>query len=406
MALRFSSGLLTGLQQYGQGGGAIPADPRQRNAMQAAGVTNPLLQQFGMGLGGMLGTEMRSPAAVQQAQLTEQVSAIKDPSSYEGMVQLAQAVMKIDPIQGAQLLAKAEEMRKAEQTTGLQQEATLSRINESTLPQERKNQLIKDYMSGISSAKDVMTALTPMSAEKRYKTVGNSVFDIQTQKFLTPDEASKVKSTPLSFNEASDLMQKGYVTPQSFNLALKNNDITLLEFNDPASKVTDEDFDFMISEANNVITSAKKAMDLAPESFTAATAQALGQMLGVPWSDAIAIEDFVTQIQSNLAFDKLQRMRDASKTGGALGQVSNIELNLLKSSVTALNPKSKNFKDQLETVVNYYSKFINTLEKGRKGVTEIPEGYRIVDGVAYKVETVNGKTYYANEKGEVFQVAE
>jgi hypothetical protein len=54
MALRFSSGLLTGLQQYGQGEG-IPADPRQRDAMQAAGVTNPLLQQFGRSLGGMLG---------------------------------------------------------------------------------------------------------------------------------------------------------------------------------------------------------------------------------------------------------------------------------------------------------------------------------------------------------------
>jgi len=72
MALRFSSGLLTGLQQYGQGGGAIPADPRQRDAMQAAGVTNPLLQQFGRGLGGMLGTEMRSPAAIQKEQATMQ----------------------------------------------------------------------------------------------------------------------------------------------------------------------------------------------------------------------------------------------------------------------------------------------------------------------------------------------
>lgn len=120
MALRFSSGLLTGLQQYGQGGGAIPADPRQRNAMQAAGVTNPLLQRFGQGLGGMLGTEMRSPAAVQQAQLTEQVGAIKDPSSYEGMVQLAQAVMKIDPIRGAQLLAAAEEKKKAGQVAQLE----------------------------------------------------------------------------------------------------------------------------------------------------------------------------------------------------------------------------------------------------------------------------------------------
>ena len=120
MALRFSSGLLTGLQQYGQGGGAIPADPRQRDAMQAAGVTNPLLQQFGKSVGGLFGVETRSPAAIQQAeqkaqqeQLKSSVGAIKDPSSYEGMVQLAQAVMNINPIQGAQLLAKAEEMKKA-----------------------------------------------------------------------------------------------------------------------------------------------------------------------------------------------------------------------------------------------------------------------------------------------------
>lgn len=69
MALGFSSGLLTGLQQFGQGGGAIPADPRQRNAIQAAGVTNPLLQQFGRGLGGMLGTEMRSPAEIEKERL-------------------------------------------------------------------------------------------------------------------------------------------------------------------------------------------------------------------------------------------------------------------------------------------------------------------------------------------------
>lgn len=126
MALRFSSGLLTGLQQYGQGGGAMPADPRYQNRMQAAGITNPLLQQFGMSLGGMLGNDMRSPAAIaqaeqkaQQEQLKSSISSIKDPSSYEGMVQLAQAVMKIDPIKGAQLLAQAEEKRKASEVEQL-----------------------------------------------------------------------------------------------------------------------------------------------------------------------------------------------------------------------------------------------------------------------------------------------
>lgn len=75
MALKFSSGLLTGLQQYGQGGGAMPADPRQRDAMQAAGVTNPLLQQFGRGLGGMLGTDMRSPAEIEKEKQAQALDA-------------------------------------------------------------------------------------------------------------------------------------------------------------------------------------------------------------------------------------------------------------------------------------------------------------------------------------------
>lgn len=75
MALRFSQGLLTGLQQFGQGGG-VPTDPNQRNLMQSAGVTNPLLQQFGQSLGGMFGVDTRSPAAVAQAeQKTQQEQA-------------------------------------------------------------------------------------------------------------------------------------------------------------------------------------------------------------------------------------------------------------------------------------------------------------------------------------------
>jgi len=70
MALRFSQGLLTGLQSFGQGG-AMPADPRERDRLQSAGVTNPLLQQFGRSFGSLVGRDMRSPAAIQQAQEEE-----------------------------------------------------------------------------------------------------------------------------------------------------------------------------------------------------------------------------------------------------------------------------------------------------------------------------------------------
>jgi hypothetical protein len=133
MALRFSSGLLTGIQQYGQGAG-IPADPRQRDAMQTAGVTNPLLQQFGRGLGGMLGTEMRSPAAVQQAQqeaLQEQARQVyseamtADPQK---QMELASQLMNIQGYEkDALALAQQAQTRLAQQ----QQQAQTQQFRES-----------------------------------------------------------------------------------------------------------------------------------------------------------------------------------------------------------------------------------------------------------------------------------
>lgn len=49
-------------------------------------------------------------------------------------------------------------------------------------------------------------------------------------------------------------------------------------------------------------------------------------------------EGAISTLQANLAFDTLQAMRDASPTGGALGQVSEKELQLLKDTVTNLDP--------------------------------------------------------------------
>ena len=164
MALRFSSGLLTGLQQYGQGGGAIPADPRQRDAMQAAGVTNPLLQQFGRGLGGMLGTEMRSPAAIQQDQQKAQQEQARQVYSEalsadpQKQMELAGQLIKIegyeqagfDLFQQAQTKLADQEKRKQEQLfrESLQDRATRAGLEGiaqsiSTVPSSELSEIAK-----------------------------------------------------------------------------------------------------------------------------------------------------------------------------------------------------------------------------------------------------------------------
>lgn len=64
----------------------------------------------------------------------------------------------------------------------------------------------------------------------------------------------------------------------------------------------------------------------------------------------------VTSLQANLAFDALQAMRDASKTGGALGAISERELDLLQSAAGNINPDQSHaaFLANLESVRQAY----------------------------------------------------
>lgn len=51
----------------------------------------------------------------------------------------------------------------------------------------------------------------------------------------------------------------------------------------------------------------------------------------IPGTPAFELKELVKTIEANIGFDKLQAMRDASPTGGALGQVSDFENRLLQA---------------------------------------------------------------------------
>jgi hypothetical protein len=62
----------------------------------------------------------------------------------------------------------------------------------------------------------------------------------------------------------------------------------------------------------------------------------------------------IDTLRANFAFDALQAMRDASKTGGALGQVSELELALLERAVTNIDPNQS------------HEQFLTNLEEARQ----------------------------------------
>lgn len=60
-------------------------------------------------------------------------------------------------------------------------------------------------------------------------------------------------------------------------------------------------------------------------------------LMKIPGTDAYDVSALVSSLNSNIAFDRLQAMRDASPTGGALGAVSAPELELLRNSIASLD---------------------------------------------------------------------
>ena len=103
----------------------------------------------------------------------------------------------------------------------------------------------------------------------------------------------------------------------------------------------------------------------------------------MPESEALSMEGDLNTIMSNLAFDRLQKMRTdpANKTGGALGQVSERELALLQSTIASLDQKQsgENLKERLDIVRGSYQRFIDAING------DVPDDYvtKTVDGTEY-----------------------
>ena len=109
--------------------------------------------------------------------------------------------------------------------------------------------------------------------------------------------------------------------------------------------------------------SASKAIDDAiaiVEGFPGRTTGLGGQVFSnIGGTRANDLRTALDTVKANVGFDKLQAMRDASPTGGALGQVSTYEINLLQSVIASL--------DQSQTP----EKLLENLERVRQVTDQI-----------------------------------
>ena len=115
-----------------------------------------------------------------------------------------------------------------------------------------------------------------------------------------------------------------------------------------------------LNETKNVI---KKAIGQAGEKGATGV---VGKVLGiVPGTTAYALtEDSIKTRKARIGFDELNKMRQESPTGGALGQVAVKELDFLQSSLASLEPGLGGPKliENLKAIETHYENFINALD--------------------------------------------
>lgn len=111
----------------------------------------------------------------------------------------------------------------------------------------------------------------------------------------------------------------------------------------------------------------------------------------VPGSPAYDLAENLKTIDANSAFSALQEMRNNSPTGGALGQVTEKELDLLKSSIANLNPgqSQQQFLTNLREARQRYADILKRLNpeaakpEGSQQLARQQTNSPVTDGIEY-----------------------
>lgn len=135
---------------------------------------------------------------------------------------------------------------------------------------------------------------------------------------------------------------------------------------------------YRAEKAINVISQVDEAMSM----VSPYTSGLIGSVSGlIPGTNAKDLQKAIDSIKANIGFDELQAMRDASKTGGALGQVAVQELNSLQATLGSLDrtQSPQALYKNLQDIRDRYSRAAGIVgqiqgQRGGSNIVTAPDG--------------------------------
>lgn len=317
-------------------------DPNQRLFLQAARGG----QQLGQGVGSLFGQDVRDPAVIKATKMRE-LAAKYGVDTAEGLDKIAMELQATDPNMAIQVKAKADELRM--QTAKLAtQQAQTSKLTaeEAKLTQaSARDEKLRQALSALpaeATDKDVEAVVRQFgnpdrifaTLERRQKAEADRIAKVEFEREKAERVAAE-KQRDRDFKEQMAMLsasQRSALTGVQREMAqARLDDLKAKQAEKTDKKAAAQDA--AVAHASKVITDVADTKSLVSGMTTGVVGKAQSY---VPGTTAYDLNQRLLTIKANLGFDRLQQMRDASPTGGALGQVAVQELNALQSTVGSL----------------------------------------------------------------------
>jgi transcriptional regulator with XRE-family HTH domain len=300
------------------------------------------IYQGGAGIGravtGLLGGDTELEKVSQIKQLSSQF----DLTTPEGARQFAQALQPFAPNEAMMAIREADRMEQA----GLTRQKTAADIGVTQRKESQEEQLRAE----LAALPPTATNADRIAVVSRY---GNPDVILRTL------QASEDRQAALEQRRATA------------GLAAATREETRSAKQLREDEKRQDRLDRQAQSANAAIAGADRIIQEVGEAkekvsgFTAG----LGSYLSVlPLTEAKDLSKRLTTIKANLGFDRLQQMRDASPTGGALGQVAVQELIALQSTIASLDQDQSpaQLKQALDKIETSYAKWRETVRQAGK----------------------------------------
>lgn len=383
--------------QQAQDLAAAQLTPEQRLYMMGRGTGRAI----GQGLGGFFGVDVQDPAMARATKLRE-LGAKYGTTTAESLDKIAAEIQATDPDMAMQVKAKADELRLSAAKVATQQAQTSKLVAEEgkiTAANVRDEQL-RQALSGLSpdaTDKDVEDVVRQYgnpdrifaTLERRQKAEA----DRQAKADLEREKAERLAAEREKDREFKQQMaalaaaKRSAMTDVQRELAQTRLDELKMKQAERADKKTAAQ-DAAVAHASKVITDVADAKSLVTGMTTGLTGKAQAY---VPGTDAYNLNQRLLTIKANLGFDRLQQMRDASPTGGALGQVAVQELNALQATVGSLElgQSRKELEKNLNKIDFHYKNWIRAT-RGEPPLTEAeaaksPEAAKPAQGSGWSI---------------------